>query len=57
MTCCLGNAISSAFTTRFKPLKKFFHDMTLIVMPQYKNCHAMDFLFGYSVHPVQIAGF
>jgi len=31
--------------------------MTLIVLPQYKNCHAMDFLFGFSVNSVQIAGF
>ena len=37
---CPGNALQSTQT--------FFHGMTLIVMPQYKNCHVIEKRFGYS---------
>jgi len=31
--------------------------MTQNVLPQYKNCHAMYFIFGHILLPVQLAGF
>jgi len=31
--------------------------MTQIVMPQYKNCHAMKTKFGQVTHPIQFARF